>query len=94
LERPVDVVVVYVVLVDRCDACVVSTSSARLPRCVFPVRARLDDRVTWRRVRHHVGEPADRDECSCRQPPVDPSQAGQGHITRKVSSVAPHPWSW
>jgi hypothetical protein len=94
LQRPVDVVMVYVVVANRCDACVVATSSARRCRRVLAARARLDDGVTGRRVRHHVGETADRDECCRGQPPVDPSQTGERGIARDVSSVAPHQWSW
>jgi hypothetical protein len=92
LQRPVDVVVVVDGVV--ANRCVVSTSSARRRRCGFAARARLDDRVTRRRVRNHVGESADRDERGRGQPPVDPPQAGERGVARDVSSVAPHQWSW
>jgi hypothetical protein len=92
LERPVDVTVVHVAVVNRCHACVVSTGPARRRRCAFGARARLDDLVTRRCVRHHVGEPADRDERGCGQPAVDSSQTSQCRIAGEVSSVAPHQW--
>jgi hypothetical protein len=93
LQRPVDVVVVRVAVADRRDACVVSPSSARRRRHVF-ARSRFGDRVTGRRVRDHVGKPADRNERGCRQPPVDPPQTSQRGIASDVSSIAPHQWWW
>jgi hypothetical protein len=92
LERLIDVVVMHVAVVDRCDACVASVSSAHRRRHVLTARARLGDRVTRRRVRDHVGEPGDRDERGCGQPPVDPPQTSQRGVASDVSSIAPHQW--
>jgi hypothetical protein len=52
----------------------------------------LGDRVSRRGVCDHVGQRADRDDGAGRHPPVQPSQARNSRVARKLCSVAPHPW--